>query len=95
MQGTDNEAKDDAYGQRNDPQPRIAKLHAHDPDQEFGLGNAHDHADHAFDRAHRQIDVAHDDNQHHAGRHDGDRRRLYREVPQITRREEQTARQKV
>ena len=33
---------------------------------------AHGHADHAFERADRQVDVAHDDNQHHAGGHDGD-----------------------
>ncbi len=59
--------------------------------QELGLRHAHDHADHAFDGADRKVDVAHDDDQHHAGRHDRDRRGLHRQVPQIARRQEKPA----
>ncbi len=52
-------------------------------------------ADEAENRADREVDVAGDDDQHHARRHDRDGGRLDREVPQVARRQEQAARQEV
>ena len=66
------------------PKPEILR-------QDLHLQHAHDHADDAEDRADRQIDVAGDDDQHHAGRHHGDLGGLHRQVPQIARREEDAA----
>ncbi len=57
--------------------------------QEIDLSDADDGRDESDDRADRQVDVAHDDDQHHAGRHHRDRRGLDRQVPEIARRQEQ------
>jgi len=59
--------------------------------QQIGLNDPHDHAEEAEHRADRQIDVADDDDQHHAGRHDRDRRRLHRQIPKIARCQKQAA----
>ena len=56
--------------------------------QEDVLRHAHDHRREAEHRADRQVDVARDDDEHHAGRHDGDRGGLDRQVPQVARRQE-------
>ena len=75
--------------QRDDPDRRIAEAEASYAEQEFGLRTPMIMPTRPSDRADRQIDVARDDDQHHAGRHDRDRRGLHREVPQIARRQEQ------
>ena len=59
--------------------------------QELRLHHAHDHGDEAEHRADRQVDVARDDDQHHAGRHDGDPSGLDRKVPKVARCQEQAA----
>ena len=48
-----------------------------------GLDEGHREAEEAEQRADRQVDVARHDDQHHAGGHDGDRRALDRQVPQV------------
>lgn len=95
LERADHEAEHHAGSQCDDPYPGISKLEPHDPDEEFGLRDAHHHADHAFDGADRKIDVAHHDDQHHGGRHDRDRGGLHRQVPEVARREEKPARQEV
>ena len=80
--------------------------HEHDGDRPDGgmanaenghqLENLQDGAgdgDKAEHRADGQVELAHDDQQHHARGHDGDRGRLHQQRPQIARREERTAQQ--
>ena len=55
--------------------------------QPFDLQQAHIHADHPHDRPDRQVNVAGDDDQHHARGHDPDIGGLHRQVPQVARRQ--------
>ena len=49
----------------------------------FRLDQRHDQGRHGKDRSDRQVDIARHDDQHHASRHDGDGRRLDRQVPEV------------
>ncbi len=93
VQRADGSAQQQAGEQREDPRGRVVE--AQDLRQDFSLQHTHDHADETEDGADRQIDIAGDDDQHHAGCHDGDGRRLNGEVPQVARCQEQAARQNV
>ena len=53
------------------------------------MRDCHDHADEAEDRTDGQVDVAGDDDQHHACRHDRYGRCLNRQVPEIARGQEE------
>src|ERR1700691_455416 len=59
--------------------------------QQIGWDHAHDHSEKAQHRADRQIDIAGNDDERHTGRHDRDRRRLHRQIPQVARREKKAA----
>ena len=59
--------------------------------RQLRLHDAHHHAEEAEQRADREVDVAGDDDEHHARRHDGDRGGLDREVEEVARREEAPA----
>jgi hypothetical protein len=63
--------------------------------QDARLRDADDHAGDAEDRADREVDVAGDDDEHHAGRHHRDRGGLDRQVPQVARRQEDAAGEQV
>ena len=93
LQQSDGRAVGQSDSQGNDPDERM--LEAEIFRQELGLRHAHDHADQAEDGADREVDMARHDHQHHAGRHDGDRRGLHREVPQVAWRQEGAAGQEV
>ncbi len=86
VQRADQRAGEDAGDQREDDDG--GAVEAEGRHQIARLEHRHDHAGDAEDRAHRQVDVAHHDDQHHAGRHHGDGGGLDREVPQIARRQE-------
>ncbi len=89
MQRADQRADDQPAGQRDDPDGRV--IEAEHLRQKPCLQHTHDHAGEAEDRADRKVDVAGDDDEHHAGRHDGDRGGLHRKVPQVARRQEKAA----
>ena len=72
---------------REDPDRRIVE--AEIDREDANLRDADDRRDEADDRADREIDVAHHDDEHHAGRHDRDRRRLDAQIPEVARRQEQ------
>ena len=57
------------------------------------LQNAHRDRDGRQHGADRQVELAHDDEQHHAGRHDGDGGCLDEQGPEIARRQERAAEQ--
>ena len=57
--------------------------------QKIDLRHADDRRGEAEDRTDGEIDMAHHDDEHHAGRHHRDRGGLDQQVPQIARREEQ------
>ncbi len=82
-------AGEDADQQGDDPGERAVEAEIFR--QDLCLRHAHDHGAEAEHGADRQVDVAGHDDQHHAGRHDRDVGRLDREVPEIARRQEQTA----
>src|SRR3546814_14474945 len=63
--------------------------------EDLDLQEGHGHADEAEHRADREVDVARHDDEHHAGRHDADRRALDREVEKIARREKEADRKSV
>ena len=87
VKGADRRAERQRDDDRNDPDRRV--FEAEIGRQDMDLRDADDRRDEADDRSDRQVDVAHHDDQHHAGRHDGDRRGLNRQVPEIARRQEQ------
>ena len=80
--GADRERHDDG----NNPDRRIVE--AEIERQNMDLRDADDRRDKADDRSDGKVDMAHDDDQHHARRHDRDRRRLYAQIPKVARREE-------
>ena len=77
--GADQQSADNG----DDPDHRVPKAQnfRQDPD----LNDRHRHGAEAHDRAHRQVDMAGDDDQHHAGCHHADRSGLDREVPKVSR----------
>ncbi len=93
LQRAEPDADEEPGRERDDPGRRI--FEADELRQQIDLHDAHHHAEKAEHRPDRQIDVAGDDDQHHSRRHDGDRRRLHRQIPQIARREKQPARKQV
>ena len=84
-------AEQQAGGEHDDPGQRVVVTEAELQGQNLGLQRAHDHGQEAEERANREVDVAGDDDQHHAGCHDGNRRRLDGKVPQIARGQEHSA----
>ncbi len=64
---------------------------AKDLRQDFRLHDTHDHTRKTEDGTHREIDVAGDDDEDHAGCHNGHGRGLHGKVPEISRRQEQAA----
>src|SRR5690606_34595729 len=92
---TYDQAEGYAYEEGNQPDPGIAQFETHLLHENARLHHAHYHADETLDRTDRQVNVAHDDDQDHPGRHYRHRRALYRQVPQVPRRKEQSARHKM
>src|SRR5207247_5397054 len=95
LQSTEQRSERDADDERDDPRVRLFESEPQalrDPDR---LEHRHRVSEEAKHRSDRQVDVARDDDQDHAGRHDPDRRALDREVPEIPRTEERSARQEV
>ena len=87
VKGADRRAERQRDDDREDPDRGIVE--AEIDRQDADLRDADDRRDEADDRADRKVDVAHDDDQHHARRHDRDRRRLDAQIPQVARRQEQ------
>ena len=86
LKGADRRADRQGEDDGDDPDRRIVEPEI--DRQDADLGDANDCRDEAHDRSDREIDVAHDDDEHHAGRHDRDRRRLDAQIPQVARRQE-------
>ena len=87
VQRADRAADDEAEDDGEDPDR--GAVDAEILGQDVDLRHADDRRDEAEDRADRKIDMAHDDDQHHAGRHHRDRGCLDRQIPQISRGQEQ------
>ena len=75
--------------------PSIVTSRPKKRDHPVGLDERHRVAEEAEQRPDRQVDVARHDDQDHARRHDGDRRALDREVPQVAGGQEVAARPEV
>ena len=65
------------------PQPADRHVETEEGDHPVRLDERHRVAEEAQQRPDREVDVARHDDQDHARRHDGDRRALDREVPQV------------
>ena len=89
VERADASTKGDADDPGDDPDERIAK--AQKRRQPFNLSQAHDHCGHADNCTDRQVNIAGDDDQYHARRHDSDGRGLDRQVPQVPGRQENPA----
>ena len=86
VEGPDRRADRQGDDDGDDPDRRIVEPEI--DRQDADLGDANDCRDEAHDRSDREIDVAHDDDEHHPRRHDRDRRRLDAQIPQVARRQE-------
>ena len=93
VQRADERAENEAGDDGDDPDRGMADAE-HRP-QLVDLQRADGDGDGGEHRAHRQVDLAHDDDQHHAGGHDRDRRGLDQQRPQVARRQELAAEQPV
>ncbi len=87
MKRADRRAERQSENDCKNPDRRIveAEIDRHDAD----LRDADDRRHESDDRSDRQIDVPHDDDEHHARRHNGDRGGLNRQVPEVPRSQEQ------
>ena len=86
VEGADRRADRQGEDDGDDPDRRIVEPEI--DRQDADLGDANDCRDEAHDRSDREIDVAHDDDEHHPRRHDRDRRCLDAQIPQVARRQE-------
>jgi hypothetical protein len=86
VQGADRRAEREGERNSEDPDRRMVKPEIFR--QDIDLGDADDGRDKSYDCADRQVDLAHDDDQRHAGRHHRDRRSLDQQVAKTAWRQE-------
>ncbi|ENN88049.1 hypothetical protein RHSP_51373 [Rhizobium freirei PRF 81] len=89
LERAEQRADEETADQGDDPGP--GTVEAEIGGQIFRLNDAHDHGDEAEQRADRKVDIAGDDDEHHAGSEHRDLAGLDRKVPEISGRQEQAA----